>query len=470
MKKKYFVLLIMMVSIVGCQKKCSSDNTTNTIVAKSLNIPTVGQKSRTWCWAATAEMMINFHRPDSNKITQIQILEKYYMGQPLDTRKGEPCQFICPSDSTCNFQIFAQYLNCANTLPVDSLEIKEKLFNKLKNEFIYKEYTKLTWDNVVESINDTIPITINLKNGSQGHRDFKDGHYVVISGYLEINGLKFILVKDPWRPCVGCEYLLNFDTCKLGYSLCYSISPTNPDYKFTSTKVLPNSIFDTSIKFVSDFYALGFSKNPLDSSQIINNIPRTLGAIPLVFGIDSTNNLKRKIHKPDALIIYDKNDFKKTAMISKNRDSDWSIDQIQVFPGYPLLCCNNSYKESVCKLSYEVITKSKDSTGKPISEVNTVVALISYPFPDFIIFDEKFETVYKQFEINNQSFIVPVQNIVLDDIKINSTDAIRYDFFKKKYDIAVKQIISKSDSSKKKGDSFPRPYGPPFDFPDSLRP
>lgn len=203
---------------------------------KELDVPIIGQKASSWCWAASMEMIIDYHQVNAG-ISQCLIAEKYV--KQLNKFRSSPIT-TTPSDSDC-LEVCeklkgwkAGLFNTNLSYNFIGMKTKHKpaFYDIILSDLNYnsiEDFNLLTWELYKEEINACRPIilmysateTIDTKEESYAHA-------VVGKGYYSAGSVDYFLINDPLRICDGREFLLNRVT--LNGQVNYTASDSNIGY------------------------------------------------------------------------------------------------------------------------------------------------------------------------------------------------------------------------------------------------
>lgn len=153
---------------------CKPDLTGN--VASTLR----PQETNNWCWAATTQMLAQ-HLGVS--ITQCSLANQRFgrtdCCNPQNT--GSPC----PKTNACN---------SPGWIMLDAAGFKSD-----------ESGTALSWENVRKQIYCSKK-PMAWAYGTSG----VVGHVVIIKGYLTLEGTNYVVLNDPWGPCMGQERIITY--------------------------------------------------------------------------------------------------------------------------------------------------------------------------------------------------------------------------------------------------------------------
>lgn len=143
---------------------------------KVVPVDIVGQETGVWCWAASAQMIMQSHGVSVSQCRQ------------ANERFGE--RLGC----------------CGQETPTECIRIGWPQFDKFSFDFRRTDGMSLTWSQVKDEIDAERPFawTWRWKNAP-------GGHMVVINGYRTEGTKKFVNVLDPLPIGVGDEYEITFD-------------------------------------------------------------------------------------------------------------------------------------------------------------------------------------------------------------------------------------------------------------------
>lgn len=144
-------------------------------VSKSLAVERRNQETNMWCWAASGEMVMDYLGVN---VTQCDQANK---------RLGK---------SNC----------CMSPVPNDCVQGGWPEFDKFGFTFAKTNSTPLTWEQIVEQI-DVLKAPFAFTWAWTGG----GGHMMVIYGYAEIGGIRYVMVHDPWPPGVGATRTITYD-------------------------------------------------------------------------------------------------------------------------------------------------------------------------------------------------------------------------------------------------------------------
>jgi len=159
-------------------------------VISSLPINLYPQQRDWWCWAASAEMISQHY---GHRIDQCDSANYVYNADhdpDIDCCTG--CTGNCPGWGSQ----WGVYLD----------ELRDN-WDHFDFKYVYKS-DELSWDDLKETISTTD------RCGKSPIEALVPGHVVVIYGYAEIEGERYLSYRDPWEP--NCEVIDGDCSAKLG--------------------------------------------------------------------------------------------------------------------------------------------------------------------------------------------------------------------------------------------------------------
>ncbi len=194
MKFKLIIIIFTLVNLTNLKAQ---------VRGKILSVSSIPQRETRWCWAASMEMIMNFH---GDATTQENLAAK---NTGITTCSTSTCGVI--STNPCN-QTIPEY---SGTLTGN------RFFTYLFNEYNYfamedilTEDTIAVWNNVKRQIGFCKPFIMVL--GNYIGDDTNQVHAVVAIGYSEEKNAtgkiinKKIYIHDPWTPCNGTTAYVKF--------------------------------------------------------------------------------------------------------------------------------------------------------------------------------------------------------------------------------------------------------------------
>lgn len=166
-KMKMFVRPLMFVLLAGC---CNPDPNLG-----SQNLTAVDQHQSNWCWAASGEMTMNFL---GGNVTQCDEANK---------RFGRTDCCNTPTPTICNNGGWPE-------------------FDKYNFKADHTSDAALSWDEVKKQIYCHKVPFCNTWHWSGG-----GGHMMVISGYMVLNNVKYVYLRDPLPVGTGSSRWITYD-------------------------------------------------------------------------------------------------------------------------------------------------------------------------------------------------------------------------------------------------------------------
>lgn len=201
----------------------------NTVSGQNyLPVPLLGQQNAEWCWAASMQMIINFHEP-SRPIDQCLLAERFQRFRHTSGSSTDPsinfsergcCVTWCPDEESSlvgdsEFEnLCDESIQFSKRMDMVTLHYVDLIFSSLADG-TYKPYnsiedtTSMNWAQIKTEINSCRPFIVFISKVLGARRLFN--HAVVAKGYYErTDSSKYILINDPKYEvrCRGCEFLL----------------------------------------------------------------------------------------------------------------------------------------------------------------------------------------------------------------------------------------------------------------------
>jgi len=173
MKHFIYSLLILSITLLGgCCNPEIIGNVPNNLAP---------QQTNNWCWAATTQMLA---KHVGITVSQCD-LANHRLG------KNNCCNFqnegsSCPKTNVCNKPGWLELDFAGLTFEEDPIA--------------------LSW----ERIRSQIFCSKKPMGYAYGQKDVV-GHVLVIKGYVTLNGTNYVVLNDPWSPCMGAERLITYD-------------------------------------------------------------------------------------------------------------------------------------------------------------------------------------------------------------------------------------------------------------------
>lgn len=180
-----------------------------------LPIPEIGQEDTQWCWAASMNMIINFHNDGFNVPTQCDLAKRYHEIKNT-TRNSHNPSFTYPVDCCppCNGNG-----GCNSTIQFSKRNsyINHSYFDLLFSYFGFTsvedvETPDMGWNEIVQEIESCRPFIILLQkyfieDSFVGPPDTVTyNHAVVAKGFFNDNvNNKWIIINDPETAMSGCQ-------------------------------------------------------------------------------------------------------------------------------------------------------------------------------------------------------------------------------------------------------------------------
>lgn len=139
------------------------------------------QETNNWCWAAVTQMLAE-HVDIS---VQQCDLANHRFGRS-DCCNPQNAGIPCPKTNACNTPGWLELDFAGVTAETSSVA--------------------LSW----QTVRDQIYCAKNPMGFAYGTPGVV-GHVVVIKGYISVAGTDYIVLNDPWNPCVGSERLITYD-------------------------------------------------------------------------------------------------------------------------------------------------------------------------------------------------------------------------------------------------------------------
>ncbi len=178
------VILILSVAVGSCAKPQSTEAPGAVCSLPETSVlpaALTAQETNLWCWAASGEMIMDFHQHGVSQCLQAN----------NELNRPDCCSLIKPD-----------------------LCIQGGWPEFDKYNFTFKRTTdkELTWDQVREQIAcKRSPIAFSWHWVSNGFNN--GGHMMVIRGYTSVDGVNYVYVNDPWPPVPdsGEQRIITYD-------------------------------------------------------------------------------------------------------------------------------------------------------------------------------------------------------------------------------------------------------------------
>ena len=186
--RKAFLILLILIAVIGSVMATSC---CNPALVGSLPVPLHPQETGNWCWAASGQMIMDYLGHDVSQCVQ------------ANNRFGrnDCCNIdLCPppTEPTCNV---AGGHACACTGWPE--------FDKYGFSFERTSNAPLSWDKVRTQISNE-PYCLKKPFAFTWAWPGDGGHMMVAKGYLTLGGVNYVVILDPWPPCVGDERIITY--------------------------------------------------------------------------------------------------------------------------------------------------------------------------------------------------------------------------------------------------------------------
>lgn len=185
---------------------------------KQMLVPYHSQKTSKWCWAASMQMIMEFHKTRiANQSNLVKRLVK--ISNPgLDTFNIDCCT-ECPRRNTgteppCLYGFEREAMPFTNETLLSPLP---DMFDLIFSSYDYNSMQQvnqtsqyMTWEEVKKEIDDCRPFIINMEpraipvvNNDNNSISINQlgNHTIVVTGYRESIAGNFVITNDPWVPC-----------------------------------------------------------------------------------------------------------------------------------------------------------------------------------------------------------------------------------------------------------------------------
>lgn len=156
---------------------------------KPLQVSLHPQETSRWCWAASGQMIMDYLGHDvlqcaqaNNRFNRTDCCTIDLCPLPTEPVPPEPqpCNCVCGGWPE---------------------------FNKYGFTFSKTSDAALSWEQVKEEICEKRPFAFTWHwPGENG-----GGHMMVAKGYFSLDGNNYMIILDPWAPCVGDERIITYD-------------------------------------------------------------------------------------------------------------------------------------------------------------------------------------------------------------------------------------------------------------------
>ena len=177
MKIIIFCLFAILGSLMLLFQSCCNPSD----VIGSVNNTLRPQETNNWCWAATTQMIA---QNEGKSVTQCDLANHRF-------GKTNCCNFqndgmSCPKTNDCNTPGWLE-------LDYAGLNFSETT-------------SALSWADLKKYIYCSKDV-LGFAYGTPG----VVGHVLVIKGYITVGPTKYVVLNDPWTPCVGSERLITYE-------------------------------------------------------------------------------------------------------------------------------------------------------------------------------------------------------------------------------------------------------------------
>lgn len=352
-------IFIFVLTILFCQTKVVSQQ-------KALQFDVISQKTTTWCWAASIEMITKWHNSEIDQLTSAQ---KIFAGD----KEAQKCEKLCPNLIECH-QPINNYLannNCFDVLLEFNKGHLTNLFRNTNFKF-YQSNKNFTWECIINEIDKNRPFILRYKPLLGA---LVSQHDVVVSGYIEYKNYKFLVIRDPWKPCKGDSYLLNFDMFNQKKLEFISTIKIYPKKKHSNYRLENNTYFDNAKTMIDEILNQNYLNNPLQNSN------SKIGAYILSYSFD-IKQFNIDTTQKNNLLLYLKPDSSNNAIISNLGNNQYMIRQLYPFPQYSFLCCYSTNK-IICSNNYK-ITQGLEKNG----QTETSITMVNPKTIEYLLIDE----------------------------------------------------------------------------------
>lgn len=170
MKKLNFPVFLLMVPMLYVSSCCTPNATIG-----SQPVTLKAQETEFWCWAASGQMCMNFLGAN---IQQCVEANKRF-GRTDCCNSPVPTE--CVNGGWPEFEKYGFSADVTSEAPLSYDEIKKQIY-------CYKKPIAFSW-----------------------HWNGGGGHMMVITGYFEMNGVKYLTINNPWAPNVGAQEIYTYE-------------------------------------------------------------------------------------------------------------------------------------------------------------------------------------------------------------------------------------------------------------------
>lgn len=168
----------------------------------SLPIPLHPQETSNWCWAASGQMIMDYLGHNVSQCAQAN--HRF--------SRTDCCTIdLCPVPTEApQYNTFGNCINCACPGWPE--------FDAWGFSFKRTSSQALTWDQVRNQISNE-PCCLKKPFAFSWGWLGGGGHMMVAKGYISLSGVNYVVIFDPWSPCVGDERIITYNF--------YDSSPTD---------------------------------------------------------------------------------------------------------------------------------------------------------------------------------------------------------------------------------------------------
>lgn len=171
----------LLLSVLACAVAVSGCCTASPTIG-SQSVVLRPQETNNWCWASTTQMITSFLGHGRNQCD----LANARFGR-TDCCNDEPSDSSCRKTNACNTPGWTMFA--------------ESNFDATATA------APLAWDDLRKQIDcrkKPVSYAYGPKSGGVGH-------VVVINGYFEVAGVRYVSIVDPWAPCSGATRVITYD-------------------------------------------------------------------------------------------------------------------------------------------------------------------------------------------------------------------------------------------------------------------
>lgn len=187
---------------------------------KELFVKKIAQMDNTWCWAASIEMVMEFHQPSTpNLPVQPDIVLKY--ANFNKTWKSKAICRVCSSSVVYSIPYANSMNTCYFPIPfsrngIVSVDFLDQIFNSYgyhSSQRANPKYSPMLWNRLKIEIDNCRPFIVFIE--PLAHATISSDHAMVVKGYWmkNVNGvdINYFIANDPWASCsTGSETIFPF--------------------------------------------------------------------------------------------------------------------------------------------------------------------------------------------------------------------------------------------------------------------